>query len=173
MDIFLDMDGVLCDFAGGVCALFGKPGPSAGDPAQALHEYLGVPKGVMWSRIGEVGARLWENLEPLPWAQDLVAWSRSHGNLYIATSPALHPGSLSGKMVWLQRRFGKQFRDFIVSPHKHLLAAPGRLLIDDTTRQVDAFRASGGAAILFPSVENGRLRLGEDPLAVLASADVS
>lgn len=162
--ILLDMDGVLCDFAGGVCALFGKAGPQAGDVAQPLHEFLGIPKGHMWHRVGEAGPRLWENLEPLPWADELVRLARSAGELLIATSPSLNPASTAGKLVWLQRRFGRQFRDFAITPQKHLLAASDRLLIDDTAKHVDAFIAGGGQALLFPSVENGLLRSDEDPL---------
>lgn len=162
--IFLDMDGVLCDFAGGVCALFGKDAPQAGDLAQELHQHLGIAKGLMWSRIAEAGARLWEGLEPLPWADELVALVRSHGELVIATAPSLNPASLAGKLTWLQRRFGRNFRDFVVTPQKHLLAAPGRILIDDSPRHVDAFSAFGGLSTLFPSIENGLLRPDQDPV---------
>lgn len=162
--VFLDMDGVLCDFVGGVAALFNKPSPQAGDPAQPLHEYIGVPKGLMWNRIAESGAKLWENLEPLPWANDLVALARSAGEVMIATSPSLQAASLSGKLTWLQRRFGVKFRDFVISPQKYLLARPQHVLIDDTEHHVSAFREAGGQAVHFPSVQNGLLQSAADPL---------
>ena len=162
--IFLDMDGVLCDFAGGVAALFNKPSPQAGDPSQPLHEYIGVPKGLMWSRIGESGEKLWENLEPMPWANDLVALARSAGNIMIATSPSLQAASLSGKLSWLQRRFGAKFRDYVISSHKYLLARPQHILVDDTLKHVETVRQAGGQAVHFPSVENGMLTTGQDPL---------
>ena len=160
---------MLCDFAGGVAALFNKPSPQAGDPSQPLHEYIGVPKGLMWSRIRESGPKLWENLEPMPWANDLVALARSAGEVMIATSPSLQAASLSGKLSWLQRRFGVKFRDFVISPHKYLLARPQHILVDDTLKHVESFRklVTGGP---FPSVENGMLTTGQDPYRVLKTS---
>ncbi|TVR14814.1 MAG: hypothetical protein EA401_03810 [Planctomycetota bacterium] len=169
--ILLDMDGVLCDFAGGVAALFGQPGPRCADDAhKPLHEYLGIPKGQMWGRIGKVGSRLWEELQPLPWAEALVALCRDHGDILIATSPSLNPGSLAGKLTWMQRRFGRNFRDFAITPQKHLMAAANRFLIDDTAKHVEAFRQGGGQALLFPSWENGGLLNCSDPLALVRQA---
>ena len=158
----IDMDGVLVDFAAGVCALFGSPLPGSGDAGKRVHEYLGIPSRVMWDRIDEAGERFWHELRPTPFASDLVALLRARGEIFIASSPSLSPGCAAGKIGWLQSRFGRHFRGYAITPAKHLLSAPGRVLIDDSAENVDAFRAGGGEGILVPTVENGTLEPGTD-----------
>ena len=86
--ILLDMDGVLTDFEGGVARLFDVQLP---DPAerigQPVHELLGVTKGQLWGRIDQAGLSFWQELEPLPWAQDLITLCRRSAELVICTSP--------------------------------------------------------------------------------------
>ena len=119
---------------------------------------------MMWRRIDEAGPRFWSGLSPTPWADELVSLARAAGSCAIATSPSASPDSTAGKLRWMQQRFGKRFRDFVITPHKHLLAGPGRLLIDDSPKHIDAFRAAGGEALLFPTWENGQRQPGVDPM---------
>ena len=168
--ILLDMDGVLTDFAAGVCKLFGKKPPGSDDRGRSVAEVAGINPGLMWRRIDEAGARFWSELEPTPFANELVTMCRKVGEVVIATSPSSDPGAAAGKVAWLQRRFGKRFRDFAITPRKELLAAPGRLLIDDTPKHVDAFRAAGGAAVLVPTWANGELESEATVLAPIEAA---
>ena len=46
------------------------------------------------------------------------------------------------------------FRRYALTPQKHLLAGPNRILIDDNDRNIEAFRAAGGIGILFPQPWN-------------------
>ncbi|MDA3962145.1 MAG: hypothetical protein PF961_15240 [Planctomycetota bacterium] len=169
--ILLDLDGVLTDFDAGVCALFGRdvpPGPErvGTDIATAL----GLRAGQLWQRIDEAGARFWAELPETPWAQDLVTAARRAGEVVIATAPSNDPGAAAGKVRWMQQRFGKRFRSFAITPRKDLLAAPGRLLIDDTPKHVDAFTAGGGAAVLMPTWANGTRQVDTDPLELVHAA---
>lgn len=86
----------------------------------------------------------------------------------ILTSPSLAPSCLEGKVRWLYEHFpkekGRHFSDFLIGNQKHLLAWPGRVLIDDAEANVEKFRSAGGEAILFPQVWNGNFEV-EDRLA--------
>jgi hypothetical protein len=58
-------------------------------------------------------------------------------------------------LKWLQERFGQDFKNYILIPHKHVLARKGVVLIDDTPKKVTEFRAAGRngdvpKAIIFP-----------------------
>jgi len=168
--ILLDMDGVLTDFAGAVCALFGQEPPGPAHRGKDLAAATGIRAGQMWPRIDDLGAKFWRELEPTPFANELVSLCRKAGEVVIATSPSNDPAATAGKIAWLQQRFGKRFRDFVVSPRKELLAAPGRLLVDDTPKHVDAFRVAGGQAVLLPTWHNGELAEGGDPLDPVRTA---
>ena len=165
--VMLDMDGVLTDFEGAVCDLFGHEHLGPEHLGKTLAEHIGISTRTMWARIDEEGAGFWEHLAPTPFADDLVRLARDAGRLFIASSPSSSPGSLAGKLRWLHRRLGRNFRDFAITPKKDLLAAPGRLLVDDSSRHVDAFREAGGAAVLFPTIVNGGATPGVDPLDVV------
>lgn len=167
--VLFDLDGVLADFATGVAKLFGKPAPGPDQAGQELAVALGVPSSAIWQRIDAQGRRFWEELPATPEADELVALARERAEIAIASSPSQDPASAAGKLRWIQQRFGRRFRDFHITPRKDLLAAPGRLLVDDSTDHVTAFRAAGGTALLHPTWSNGG-RPATDPVAALRAA---
>lgn len=170
LTILLDLDGVLTDFAAGVCRLVGRDAPSAADIGRSVPECAGLNPGAMWQKIDQAGAKFWRELAPTPWADELVALCRDHGDIVIATSPSQDPGAAAGKVAWMQRRFGRRWRDFVITPRKDLLAGPQRLLLDDTAKHVDAFVAAGGQALLMPTWANGGLTADVDVLAMVEDA---
>lgn len=153
--VFLDMDGVLCDFMGGVLQLFNL------EPAEVYKSWprgeydfakvLNVSKNEVWKRINSAGPNFWTNLQPCAEMELLLEMlKRHHLPFTVLTSPSLDPGCAEGKIRWLQKIFGRHFRDYFVGPQKELLAAPGRLLIDDCDKNVDKFLDAGGDAIPWP-----------------------
>ena len=94
--------------------------------------------------------------------------------VYFLSHPSEQPFCASGKLHWL----GKHFPDamagqhYVLTAHKHFLAGPGRLLVDDGERHCDRFcqdesgRPTGGAAVLFPQRWNNRHKLFDKGLAV-------
>lgn len=149
--IFIDMDGVLADFVTAACRVHGR------QPAhdhERLHEAWGISSREFWWEIESHGDSFWALLDEYSWSRDLVVLAKEFGPISIATSPALSPDCAAGKVAWLQRFFGNNFREFMIGPRKHLLAKPGAILIDDTVRHCDDFREAGGEAILFPQPWN-------------------
>lgn len=182
--ILLDMDEVLVDFVGGVYRMWGvsreevealrTPGEwCVLEPLEkAVNQTLGIDG--FWDAIHAVGSEFWEALDPLPWADELIELVESWDvPWYVVTAPSDCPTSYNGKVRWLKARFGSRFDRFIISPHKELLAQPGRVLIDDREENVHKFtvgsdgRPTGGAGIIFPSRGNSLHKYADDPLRLL------
>jgi 5'(3')-deoxyribonucleotidase len=169
--IFLDMDGVLARFTYACARLFGVDWellmarwvPGTYD----VSLLLGVKdEEEMWKRIHAAGYEFWRDLEKFPWADDLWDLCTSFASqVHISTSPSRIGVCTHGKMEWLQNWRGKDFRNFMIGPRKHLLAGPNRILIDDSDRKIKAFRKWGGTGILFPQVWNSNHELAGDPMA--------
>ena len=158
--IFLDIDGVLADFTGATTQLHGRQEILNSWPSgeRDIPKVLGISRSEYWRKIDDAGPGFWEELKPYPWFEDLIALARETAPFTLLTAPSLSPHSLAGKVAWIYRHFpkvaGKRFGDFLIGRQKHLLAAPGRVLIDDAEHNVEAFRQAGGAAILFPQIWN-------------------
>lgn len=152
--IFADMDGVIVNFPKGVEKVL------AVDLSELdryeIDEYLGISTSEFWKAIDEVET-FWEDLEPYPWTIDLIEMllEVSNGNLTIATSPSADPHCACQKLKWIQKHLPAQlYRKVLIGPQKHLLAAPGRVLIDDSPEKTSRFQQAGGIAILFPQPYN-------------------
>jgi len=131
-------------------------------------ELFGLTASDFYSSISRAGAHFWEHLEAYPHAYQLYDLCCDYAPTYLATTPTLDSGSVAGKYKWIERFTGYQrFNNFIFTAHKHLLAAPGRLLIDDRGVNCDAFRAAGGEAILFPAPWNERRAIAEHAFEVV------
>jgi len=168
MIIMLDMDGVVTDWIGGVCNLLGVPldklsllwPPGKYDIELALSAYFEreFTEDELWDRINhaEKFEGFWRHLEMLPWAQQLLDLVEDMGSeWYYCTSPSRHASSFSGKRLWMQRHHGDKFRDYFLTKHKHLLANPVTVLIDDSKSKIKKFKKHGGHTILFPRFYNG------------------
>ena len=163
------MDGVLVDFVSAALRLH--------DRIEVLDEWpegqwdmpeaMGISSREFWRPINEAGAGFWASLEPFPWCDELLELVEATGRWCILTSPSGDPFSAAGKISWLQNRFGRGFRDFLIGPPKWICARPDQLLIDDNDGNVESFRERGGQAILFPQPWNLNHRLCGDRMGYL------
>jgi len=150
--ILLDMDGVCCDFASAAAEVCGHGGEIIKEWNMA-HQF-GISDGKFWEAVDLCGFDFWRDLQAYPWFPEIYHALKAQGSVYITTTPSQSPHSFAGKIRWLQDRLGRDFRDFIFTPHKHLLTEPGRILIDDNADTCRRFEEHGGRAILFPQPWN-------------------
>lgn len=158
--IFLDMDGVLCNFVHAVSNLFGmteeelyrKWEPGVYDVCNPL----GISDEEMWKVIETQGKGHWANLKPFSWTQELWELCNSYAPTVILTSPSRDPQCLAGKVEWMNEHLGngEPFRKFLIGPVKEFCAAPGHILIDDSGEKCSEFYAGGGFPITFPQIWN-------------------
>lgn len=152
--VFLDMDGVLVDFVGGICRALGKPYPYDHPSSFGIWEtwkLLGATEAEFWtachSRV------FWSLLDWMPDGKEMLATITERVDpkqVFLLTSPSLSPGSYAGKAEWVQREMPEFSGRLLMGSAKHLLAGESRIMIDDANHNVDGFRASGGEAILVP-----------------------
>lgn len=162
--IFLDVDSVLADWTAAAIAVHGLDPSSvyqewedmarAGSRPWDLASVLGISTTKMWAPIHAAGHRFWADLEPFEWAQLLYLACAEVAPTVLLTSPSKEPSSHSGKAEWIQRHFGRGFRDYLIGSPKHRCARPGAVLIDDSPEGCEKFEKAGGISILFPSVGN-------------------
>ena len=157
--ILLDMDEVLVDFVGGACRLFrADPNRLKNRPEWDIVPYLGLvglTQNRFWERINLAGEDFWLDLEELPWASDVLELCNQYAErVLIVTTPSTDVDSYSGKVKWLQRRFGRDFKDFCLFSEKELLAKPDRLLIDDNPDNCAKFVEEGGNSLVCPQYGN-------------------
>ncbi len=157
--ICVDMDGVLCDFVLSAVKLHAPA--NVGDvylswPAgeYSMERVLGCSTNEFWKPIHDGGAEFWANIPAFGWHQKLMVLCRQYAPTTILTSPSKHGTSLAGKLDWLHRHYGSNFRDFLMGPNKHFCARPGAVLIDDCDANCEKFEAHGGRAICFPQQWN-------------------
>lgn len=171
MNIFIDLDGVLCDFVGGVCRYLGKSNPYGEEidcvggespvfdgrtqreinknPGRYdLHNLLGVSESEMWDAINE--RDFWASLDAYPWAHDFVSYCERFGAVYFATAPSLHWSSPAGKHLWIEKHFPRFLRRYVIGAPKFLLANTNAVLIDDNEKNCREFRKEGRECFLFP-----------------------
>lgn len=155
------MDGVCTDFASAGIRANGH------DPAQVLatwdqsfrgeflpYKVMGLDREVYWEAISQQGESFWINLQEYDWYTQLICSLLEIGEVVFLTSGTYAPGSLSGKLIWLQHRFGQDFQSYVFTAKKYLLANPESILIDDYELNVTEFRQHGGKAVLFPQIWN-------------------
>lgn len=151
--IFLDIDGVLADFMGGVSELFDKD-VTAHD-SWNVYDALDLSPQEFWGKISQT-QMFWANLKPYPWARDLVnlCLETTKGNVTLVTSPSYDAKCYAEKYVWVRKHFPTMTRKLFIGPEKHLLAKPNTILIDDNDSNCRKFREAGGKVITFPQPWN-------------------
>jgi len=167
-EIFLDVDGIFADFANTVLRLFGLEQPERLQWDLMDDDLVGSlcnHEDRMWDHINAQGHDFWATLPQLPWARELYELFKESGEYVgFCTSPAKSPWSCSGKYAWLERFAGPQdVRNIHITPHKHYVAKPTALLVDDHHVKVSLFRDHGGHVLPFPAPWHIRPDLVLDP----------
>lgn len=155
LTIYLDMDGVMVNFIGGVEKLLNVD--LSGFNQYSMGKYLNMSDSQIWKKIDAAGADFWYNLEKYPWTDDLLMYSFSlTDQVYIATSPSAHPSCAMGKHKCILKTMPKELhRRFFIGPKKQQFARDETtVLIDDSDSKVEAFIQAGGKAITFPQPWN-------------------
>lgn len=163
---FLDLDGVCVAWIEAVYALYDEPVP----PGPMSYEQAGEPGGrsadEVWDRINALGSDWWRDLPVYPWFPALLKGLRGLGpQVVVLTSPCTEGHSAKGKVQWMRRHIGGDFRNYVITSQKHLLAHPRAVLVDDSDEKLEKFAAHGGSPVVFPRQWNSGGYLDENVIA--------
>ena len=184
--IFVDLDDVLADFVGGYCRLTGydlevlkarwpKGLWHLGDAISHAFDLNPVMTLDQFWRPLTGNEEFWVNLEPHPWCVNAMTLLGEYTEeLHVLSATSHCDSSYTGKVRWLKKHFGPTFDRFMLTPHKHVLARPGALLVDDRPENCERFEwrrtplghrlaRTGGVSVLFPQ-HNNVLGAWPDPL---------
>lgn len=156
--IYLDVDGVLADFAGAALAAHGKPRADRNTLASwDIAGHCGVSEDSFWAPLES--SHFWQSLDLLPQAHDVVRYCEGFAGpegVCLLTSPRLCGGAYAGRLNWIRHHFPRFLHRHLMGPAKQFAAGQGFVLIDDNEPNVEAFRRAGGWAILYPAPWNSR-----------------
>lgn len=158
--VFVDMDGVLADFIK-CCFRLHDVSPGLWKKKEYrghfwINDLWQMSNEEFWEVLKE-DEFFWDNLEKYSNATGLMSWleaKRPKSDIYILSSPAPYSRCHVGKINWIEKYFPDYADRIILTPHKGLLAAPDRLLIDDGDHNIKSFKANGGQVALVPRVWN-------------------
>lgn len=160
--IYLDMDGVFCDFQ----KRFNELLIAKGEEPMGFEEH-GLINGwsVTWKIIEDAGVNFWKNLK---WTNDgKQLWShlKSYNNKEILTGlPRGLVGEYSkeGKLNWVRKNLSSNIKiNCTFGKFKYKYVTNGEILIDDSERNCKAWEDAGGKAILHQNTEDTIIKLKE------------
>ncbi len=134
--IYLDMDGVIVDFDGGIEQL------GIGDVENNSAEW--------WEAITKAGVKFWLDLEWLKDGKKLYKYVKKFNPVILSAHSRDKATCIKGKKGWLKNNIGiKQANRSIIcwAKQKKLYANENAILIDDRLANVKMWRAAGGIAI--------------------------
>lgn len=159
--VFIDIDGVLADWYGGVAKVYDALDLEDPETRQILKEgndLSALPNtdedGEIWPLINAGGTEWWSDLELFPWAKNLydsmseiaeVAFLTSCGKVVKSATQAS-----AGKVAWVDKHFG-DVGNLIITYAKQFCAGPNTLLIDDSAKKINKFKEWGGRTALWPT----------------------
>ncbi len=173
MAVFMDLDEVFADFMGSALRLHGwtREGLEEVRPpgVWCAASSMGMSPEEFWRPITEQGERFWIDIEPLPWATELVELLAPLEEWYIVSSPSRHLSSRTGKLKWVQQHLPQKLDHCFLTSRKALFGRiPGAWLVDDRVDNLTAFTKAGGNGIVFPSWGNHLSHMAHDPLPYVA-----
>lgn len=137
-ELFVDMDGVLCDFVKGYHKLTGHK----------IHSYVHIDD---WSDVDNHPS-FWEDLEWMPGGKELWAYVQKY-KPNILSSPSESTTAVEQKTKWVERLPNKNNVYFARKDFKRKYAGPGKILIDDYKETIFQWIEDGGIGIWHTSTE--------------------
>lgn len=153
-EVYVDMDGVLCDFVGDVCKFHNVSNPYFN--TDNIGEYsLNKILGKKYMDIfGPLDAQFWANLPKLPWCDDLMKKVSRKYEVHILTAPSGNKKCYEGKALWIEKHYPHLLDKLLIGRPKYCCAKSHSLLIDDKESNIDAFNEAGGLGLLVPQPWN-------------------
>jgi len=156
MTLYLDMDGVIADFFGGLQEYFG------------VKHWKQIPK-TEESIMGLKGSAFFGGLETYPTSQELVDFAKSTGDWGICSSPLKgdRDNSAYWKRVWLTRyEFLPDIDKLIFTGQKENFAVnkfdgTPNILVDDKPDNISRWIAKGGIGFRYQANEDSLEELKE------------
>lgn len=173
LNFLLDQDGVLTDFLSGAIKALNRDFNKnitleqyAREFGQwGTYDYYGITMYEFWKSIDNT-PNFWLNLKPTPWCFKLYEYLFSLGEVTILTAPNTDPNCVVQKLQWLKLHLDLDSSSVMLGSRKYLMAGNG-ILIDDYSKNTDAFTAAGGKSILIPSSWNTNNLTFDDILKVI------
>ena len=144
--LYIDMDGVLVDFDARADEFGCRKHPGKD------------PSAIDWNIPKAVGPDYWANMRWTPGGKAFWDSCRklcSDGDIEMGILTAMDiPAGVKGKNLWVHWNTDLDNEHFIIVRHgvdKSRFAAPGRVLVDDTQKNIDAWVEAGGIGILYTS----------------------
>lgn len=156
---WLDMDGVLVDFLGGISRVHNRPLPYSQPENRGswdVDKLWGITVDEFWAPVN-AEPTFWETLQPTAEATELVSLvSGVFGvaNVGILTAAAIGEDCFLGKRRWLQRHFPQFSSRLAYAKDKGIYASPRHVLLDDKDTNIESFQEAGGWGILIPRLWN-------------------
>src|SRR5574343_735427 len=148
-EVYLDMDGVLCNFESQCRKLFRKDFHHT----ETLDEFIQRhTKKKFWISIHQTQGLFWSTMEPLNenTLEIVEKFKESCSHVHILSAPAKDPNCVAGKNLWLDKYIGEDIiSKRIFDVHKYKYASPGRILVDDNRDHINKWIQGGGTGILF------------------------
>jgi hypothetical protein len=157
-EVYLDMDGVLCDFFEEYAKLAGNPPDGSG-----RYNYRNIPAAKTDPTLNKmVGTDFFARLPKFSTADTLVNMVVGvFGHYNICSSPLRgdFENSEKNKRIWIAKHLSPQPRDIIITPRKerHAVQPDGtpNVLIDDRGDNISKWEAAGGVGIKYQADEDG------------------
>ena len=147
--IFLDLDGVLVNWVGGVIKLLNL------DIGEHLYEgwddhlrHSGLSDGEFWAKL-DADPTFWYNLLPYDGAKEFYQELNQIAPVYICSSPSADYKCHSQKIKWCVDHLGIMPNKVILMKDKHFLAKQDRALIDDAPHNINKFTKEGGIGLMY------------------------
>lgn len=167
MKCLLDLDGTIANFVQAMCISHDRTDPfEEGHTDYYLERAWDMTLEEFWEPSNN--AEWWANIPKYDNSDRIVEMVEDYlgfDNICILTTPTVHPQSLAGKVMWIQKNYPQYERKFLIGPQKQFCAHPNSVLIDDHNSNIVSFVTEGGNGILVPRPWNPAS--GEDVLDYL------